>query len=99
MGRGTLPEVRDGWWDPLKGSGQVGGTLPKFRDRLRDLTEGTGWVVGPSWRFGMGHGTLLQVRDQSGDPQRGQVRVGGNLVGVRDGLGDLRGVQGRVGEP
>ena len=66
MGRGNLPEVRDGSGDTRGGPGQVGGT---------SLTSGTGrgnlpevLDRGHSGRSGMGRGTLGEFRDGLGEP-------------------------------
>ena len=60
MGRGTLPEVRDGSREPPVVLGWVG-----------DPPGGLGWVGRSSVRSETGQGTLPEVRDGSEDAPGG----------------------------
>ena len=73
--RETISKVRNGSGDSPEGSGRV------IRDRLwdprkepdgsRDPRVGSRQVGGPSWRFGTGRETLVEVRDGSREPREG----------------------------
>ena len=75
-GLGILSKVRDGSRGPLKGPGWVGWSSRwSGSGRGPSRMSGTGRVVLPVVRDSLG--TLSNVRDASGGPPGGSVRVGG----------------------
>ena len=64
MSRWTIREVQDGSGDRREGSGRVGEPSERFKTSRGTLP-----------RFGMVWGTLLKVRDWSGDSRVGQGMV------------------------
>ena len=104
----TLEEVRDGSGDPRGGSGRVGGPSWRFGTVRRTLGRSeTGLVT--LQKFGTVRWTILEVRDEPGDPRGGPGRFVGpsgksgtlrwTLTEVRDGSLDPQGSLGRFDGP